>query len=459
MFLLRGFISFAYCDRKHDHLDYIQKTITSYIDRLKEQYGTQIMSYPNPHYQVKGNLYSVTFDIDKRKGTLQTVMNFLENNLEDKNLRLINKEKKPVGNLECLRFDYTDNSSDFTITLVGPNNNHFYIFEYTKQQDFSKDFDRITNIYEKANREPDPNISRMRQPQILMANPKPYQNPEQNLEALGARIFKPDKGFLEWDYLAGYEETKREIEDTILLTLEHPEIYDKIADVTRVKSEANRPRAVLFEGPPGTGKTTSAKIIAHQVKIPMVYVRVETIVSMYYGEAEKNLGKIFDNCKQIGKCIIFIDEIDSLAQSRERNMHEATRRILSVFLRYLDGFEASEDIIIICATNRKTDLDPALQSRFSKVINFPFPDTHARAAIYKRYARHLSDIQIRQLAETSEGLTGRDIKNICEDAERQWAARVLRGEVSHYNVDFSHYLHALRSRHSAFESKKLQALN
>lgn len=85
----------------------------------------------------------------------------------------------------------------------------------------------------------------------------------------------------------------------------------------------------------------------------MVYVRLESVVSMYYGEAEKNLGKIFDNCKALGKCIIFIDEIDSLAQSREREMHEATRRMLGVFLRYIDGFESNENVMVICATNRK----------------------------------------------------------------------------------------------------------
>lgn len=88
---------------------------------------------------------------------------------------------------------------------------------------------------------------------------------------------------LDWDCLAGYENQKRLIEDTVLLALNYPEIYDEIATNTRVKYEPNRPKAVLFEGPPGTGKTTSAKIIAQQVNIPLIYIPTEAIMSKYYG--------------------------------------------------------------------------------------------------------------------------------------------------------------------------------
>lgn len=94
---------------------------------------------------------------------------------------------------------------------------------------------------------------------------------------------------LDWDYLAGYESQKRSIEDTVLLALNYPEIYDEITTATRVKFEQNRPKAVLFEGPPGTGKTTSAKIIAQQVNIPLIYMPIEAIMSKYYGESEKRL--------------------------------------------------------------------------------------------------------------------------------------------------------------------------
>jgi ATP-dependent 26S proteasome regulatory subunit len=118
----------------------------------------------------------------------------------------------------------------------------------------------------------------------------------------------------------------------------------------------NRPRAVLFEGPPGTGKTTSAKIIAAQVGIPLMYVPLESIISKYYGEAEKNLSHIFEMAAELEGCIIFIDEIDTLGGNRDNDgMHEASRRVLSALLRRLDSFESNDNTLLICATNRKKD--------------------------------------------------------------------------------------------------------
>lgn len=101
------------------------------------------------------------------------------------------------------------------------------------------------------------------------------------------------------------------------MSLTHPEIYDQIAEGTRMHFEQNRAKAVLFEGPPGTGKTTSAKIIASQVGIPLLYMPLESIMSKWYGEAEKKLADVFENAGKLGKSIIFIDEIDAIAGGRD----------------------------------------------------------------------------------------------------------------------------------------------
>lgn len=446
MFMLRA--AFVMCDARRVNLEGLEAQMQEYIASLKARYGTQMMSFPNINYQAKGDRYSLSFAIDRRRGTLDDVKRLLDSNLNDRKLKQKLRQHTNVRGVDCLQYEFADEKDqEFTVSLVGPTNQHFYTLEYTKQADLQPDLQQVASVYEQANKPREPlRSSRPSTHGSSKPDSRIQGDPIENLTALGVKVYLPRDAEFDWDYIAGYEEAKREIEDTVLLTLEHPEIYDKITDATRIKPEHNRPRAVLFEGPPGTGKTTSAKIISHQVNIPMVYVSLEVIVSKWYGEAEKNLGTVFENCKRLGKCIIFIDEVDSLAQSRDQNMHEATRRILSVFLRYIDGFESQEDVLVICATNRRGDLDPALQSRFSKVIYFPYPDTQSRVAIYKRYARHLTPEQLQILGEQSVGMAGRDIKCVCEDAERQWAARVLRGEEKVFTVGFQLYLDAAVSR-------------
>lgn len=214
-------------------------------------------------------------------------------------------------------------------------------------------------------------------------------DPKSVLENHGCSVFLPDaqKNKLDWDYLAGYKQVKREIEDTVLLALTNGDVYDRITQVTREKNETNRPKCVLFEGPPGCGKTTSAKIISHQVNIPLVYMPLEAIMSKFYGESESRLAEIFEASQALGSVILFIDEIDSLATSRETGLHEATRRILSTLLRKIDSFESEGEVLVICATNRKKDLDPALISRTDMAIRFELPDAETRSQIFARYAK------------------------------------------------------------------------
>jgi len=187
------------------------------------------------------------------------------------------------------------------------------------------------------------------------------------------------KEALTWDYLAGYDYVKRDIEDTVLLALTHGDIYDQITAATRMKNETNRPKCILFEGPPGCGKTTSAKIISQQVEIPLVYMPLEAIMSKFYGESESKLAEIFEAASALGSVILFIDEVDSLATSREAGLHEATRRILSTLLRKIDSFESDGEVLVVCATNRKKDLDPALISRLDLSIRFELPDASTRS--------------------------------------------------------------------------------
>lgn len=116
----------------------------------------------------------------------------------------------------------------------------------------------------------------------------------------------------------------------------------------------------------------------------------------------------------MGKVIIFIDEIDALAGNRSTDMHEASRRVLSTLLRKIDSFESNANVMLICATNRKQDLDPAMLSRIDLSIPFNLPDLQSRVAIFQRYAKHLTEEDRQMLAEQTEGFSGRNISDICK---------------------------------------------
>ena len=268
-------------------------------------------------------------------------------------------------------------------------------------------------------------------------------DPVVRLKRLGASVVS-DNEEITWDYIAGYDGVKRTLRESIILPLKNPAIYDSIARKTRKVFESNRPRAILFDGQPGVGKTTAARIIAGNIDIPLVYVPVESIMSKWYGQSSQNLSQIFDACEDMGGAIIFLDEIDSLAGSRNQNMFEATRRVLSVLLRRLDGIDVAAKTITIGATNRRDDLDHALISRFDQIITFPLPNAQERAAIFSNYAMHLTAEECALLGEKSSGMSGRNIKDLCEIAERRWARKVMVKKLEADAPPVEYYKHALR---------------
>uniref|UniRef100_A0ACD5YTN2 Uncharacterized protein n=1 Tax=Avena sativa TaxID=4498 RepID=A0ACD5YTN2_AVESA len=167
-----------------------------------------------------------------------------------------------------------------------------------------------------------------------------------------------------------------------------------------------------------------------QKGVPLLYVPLEIIMSKYYGESERLLGSVFSLANDLPDGgIIFLDEVDSFAIARDSEMHEATRRILSVILRQIDGFEQDRRVVVIAATNRKEDLDPALISRFDSIICFGLPDQQSRAEIAAQYAKHLTKPELVQFSLVTEEMAGRDIRDICMQAERHWASKFIRGQI------------------------------
>jgi hypothetical protein len=270
------------------------------------------------------------------------------------------------------------------------------------------------------------------------------KDPESALGDLGAVVFHASEDF-GWDRVAGYEPTKQEVRETIVLPLNHPEIFEAVTNLSRTRPGSSVPRAVLFEGPPGTGKTTMARVMASASQLPLVYVPLESIMSKWVGDSEKRLDTIFDVAAKLGKSIVFLDEIDAFAGSRDKgDMPEYTRRLLSVMLRQMQGLVDTSNVVIIGATNRKADLDPALLSRFTRSIFFPLPNVEERAAIIGYYAKHLSLEERMALAPLCEGRAGREIEDGCGTAERMWATELVTSRAAASAPPVDRYAGAFR---------------
>jgi hypothetical protein len=272
----------------------------------------------------------------------------------------------------------------------------------------------------------------------------PTRDPRAALAELGAVVFDPDPSYTE-GRIAGYEATKRDIHETVVLPLLDTKVFVEIAKLTRGSARASVPRAVLFEGPPGTGKTTMARVIATAAGVPMVYVPVESIMSKWFGESERRLDAIFDLAGALERSIVFLDEIDAFAGSRDGQMHEGTRRILSVLLRQMQGLVETSNVMVVGATNRAADLDAALLNRFARTIRFPLPDLRERSAILKSYARQLADGEIEQLAALADGASGRRLEDACGAAERLWAATLIASKAPVTPPPLEVYLEAFRA--------------
>lgn len=239
------------------------------------------------------------------------------------------------------------------------------------------------------------------------------------LSDMGCHIYRPSDTI---SGIASFTRLREKLRETVILPLKNPEVYDKIARETRSEFSLNRPRAVLFTGPPGTGKTTMARHIGKEAGLAVVHVPLENILSAYYGESTKRLGAIFDVATAAREpLILFLDEIDALAPSRNEKLFEASRRLLSVLLRKIDGLETQNNIITVGATNRPQDLDSALLSRFDTILEFNEPGEDDIRELVSFYAKQLSPQDNQKLTGQLAGLSVRAIRDVCLRAERQLA--------------------------------------
>ncbi|TYL38408.1 AAA family ATPase [Natronococcus pandeyae] len=176
---------------------------------------------------------------------------------------------------------------------------------------------------------------------------------------------------------------------------------------------------LLFVGPPGTGKTSTAQALAQDMDLPFVEVKLSMITSQYLGETAKNVDKTFEVAKRLSPCILFIDEFDFVAKTRRSDEHAALKRAVNTLLKSIDNISLiQDDVLLIGATNHPDQLDAAAWRRFDEIVNFPKPDYNMRADILRVITRQMriDEFDPELIAEATEGLTGSDLRMVLREA-------------------------------------------
>ncbi|RRJ30977.1 ATP-binding protein [Halocatena pleomorpha] len=176
---------------------------------------------------------------------------------------------------------------------------------------------------------------------------------------------------------------------------------------------------LLLVGPPGTGKTSVARALAHGLELPFVEVKLSMITSQYLGETAKNVDKAFEVAKRLAPCIFFMDEFDFVAKTRSSDEHAAIKRAVNTLLKSIDEVSLiRDDVLLIGATNHPDQLDAAAWRRFDEIVNFPKPDSQMRADILRVITRKMDieNFDPEAVANKTEGLTGSDLRLVLREA-------------------------------------------
>jgi len=227
-------------------------------------------------------------------------------------------------------------------------------------------------------------------------------------------IENPD---VSWDKVGGLAEVKKELMEAVEWPMKFPGLYDNLGH--------KMPRGILLHGPSGTGKTLMAKAVATQSEANFVSVRGPELLSKWVGESERGIREIFKRARQSAPCVIFFDEIDSIAPIRGAGGETAvTERVVSQLLTELDGMENMHGVVVLAATNRADMIDPALlrPGRFDKIIQIPLPDKESRKSVIEIHAKDIplaegaDKVDFDKIADLTDGLSSADVASIANTA-------------------------------------------
>jgi len=229
-----------------------------------------------------------------------------------------------------------------------------------------------------------------------------------------------------WEDIGGLEDVKQLLVEAVEWPLKYGRLFDQ--------AKTAPPKGILLHGPPGTGKTLVAKAVAHESGVNFISVKGPELISKWVGESERGVREVFRKAKQASPCIVFFDELDSLAPRRDAvgGDSHVTERVVSQFLTEMDGIEELKGVVVLAATNRLDLIDPAFlrPGRFDALVELPVPDREARLAIFRVHTRDkplAPDVDLAELADRTEGLVGADIESICRQAAMLAIREFLEG--------------------------------
>ena len=248
-----------------------------------------------------------------------------------------------------------------------------------------------------------------------------------------AKLLTEHKGRKTFDDVAGVDEAKDELQ----------EVVDFLKDPAKFQRLGGKiPKGALLVGPPGTGKTLLARAVAGEAGVPFFSISGSDFVEMFVGVGASRVRDMFEQAKKNAPCIIFIDEIDAVGRHRGAGLgggNDEREQTLNQLLVEMDGFEASENIILIAATNRPDVLDPALlrPGRFDRQVVVPNPDVSGRERILRVHMKDVplaADVNVKTLARGTPGFSGADLANLVNEAALM-AARKDRRMVTHRDFE------------------------
>lgn len=238
-----------------------------------------------------------------------------------------------------------------------------------------------------------------------------------------------------WTDIGGVEPVKRDLKEAVEWPLKFPDSFSRMG--------INPPKGVLLYGPPGTGKTLLAKAVANESEANFIQIKGPSLLSMWVGKSEEGVRKIFERARQVSPCVVFFDEIDSLAGKRGQSMgggSKVTENVLNQLLAEMDGIEDLTNVIVIGATNRPDILDPALMrpGRFDRIVYVPVPEQKGRLQILKIHTKNMpldKSVNIEKLSNELDGYTGADIEALAREA----AMLALREDIETKTVTKKHF--------------------